>query len=238
MICFALESESSPMRDKLRHQGEGALPFILLGNLGLHECLLIHTGMGAETARDRLAAALDHAVAPPSLLISAGFAGALDPALPAGHLFLARNATHPDLYEPSAAFLEDRGFSFATGRLHTSPQIIELPEEKARLARETGAQAIDMESSALADLCKQRGIPMVSLRVISDNATDPVPVPFSVCIDPKTGVARPIPIALHLLLHPWRIRAFLQFAKTATRSRSILAEAIAQLLPVIQTLRG
>ncbi len=235
-LTFALPSESLSLREHFRHTGETAYPHAVLGSLGLHECLLVHTGIGAAHTRERLAPVLNDPVLRPTLLISSGYAGALSPELPAGVLFLAKNFSAPESLQIAHDLLTDRQIPVRAGRLYSSSQMLETPEEKQALGKRTKCDAIDMETEAIAALCAEHGLPMLSLRAISDNAVDPVPVPFEVCIDLATGRPRIASILWHLLGHPWRIPGFLQFAKKATQSRELLGQGIATLLPQLQPL--
>jgi adenosylhomocysteine nucleosidase len=61
------------------------------------------------------------------------------------------------------------------GRLLTVDSIVRKPAERRRLAAEHAAIACDMESYAVADLCRQRGVPFLAIRVISDAVDDVLP---------------------------------------------------------------
>lgn len=106
----------------------------------------------------------------PSLLISAGFSGALQPELRTGDLVLATEVVDRQgkcwpAIAPAA--WDDR--NIAAGRLLTSSELVSDPQEKQRLGREYGALAVDMESAVAARLCHEHKVPFASLRVISDD---------------------------------------------------------------------
>ena len=54
------------------------------------------------------------------------------------------------------------------GRLLSAPRIIAEVQEKQQLGQDCGAAAVDMESACAAAFCLERGLPFVSIRVISD----------------------------------------------------------------------
>ncbi len=121
---------------------------------------LRQTAMGAE----RTAAAL--AGAAPGLLISTGFAGALQSGLRTGELIAEELFPCPE----AAAALRRSGFPMHFGRLAHSDRVLADPEDKLSLGRSTGALAVDMESSAVRAWAQARGTPALALRVILDEA--------------------------------------------------------------------
>jgi adenosylhomocysteine nucleosidase len=222
-ITFALPEESRDFAGSLRHPGVTGAPSCeaLLGNTGAGECLLFHTGMGQARARERVARLLrEH---PVKRLISAGYAGGLDPALAAGSLFLARNYSDSRWLAQAQAALKGRA---RIGVLATAPNVLETRDEKARFARQTGADAVDMETAAIHALCLEHGVPMLSLRVISDPAGEELTVPFSVCFDAVTERPRPAALLGFLLRNPSRVTGFIQFALRMSRVRGVLTDAL------------
>jgi adenosylhomocysteine nucleosidase len=81
----------------------------------------------------------------PGLVIAAGFCGALVPALAVGDV-----VTSP--------------------RILTVDRLVADPSEKRRLAELHGADAVDMESAAVAEVCAERGMPFLAVRAVSDTA--------------------------------------------------------------------
>jgi adenosylhomocysteine nucleosidase len=98
-------------------------------------------GVGREDAR--LAADVLIAAMRPRLIISAGFCGALVPSLRVGDI-----VTSP--------------------RLVTVDHLVADPAEKRRLAELHHADAVDMESAAIAEVCAERGVAFLAVRAVSD----------------------------------------------------------------------
>ncbi len=99
------------------------------------------TGVGRPRAR-AAAEQLLH-TSTPGLVVAAGFCGALVPELRVGDV-----VTSP--------------------RIVTVDHLVGDPAEKRRLAAETGADAVDMESAAVAEACAGRGVSFLAVRAVSD----------------------------------------------------------------------
>jgi adenosylhomocysteine nucleosidase len=128
----------------------------------------------------------------PRWIVSAGFAGALDPALARDDLVLATEVVDLDgghfaidLSVPEAA----QGQRISSGRLLTVDAIVRTAAEKAGLRARFGADLVDMETSAVAALCGGRGIRFLSVRVISDEAHTDLP-PEVLSVLGRTGSYR------------------------------------------------
>ncbi len=206
-LTFAVPHESHDFRRALR------------GNPALRDVLLAHTGIGTAAAEKCVRALLaEHR---PRWLLSAGYAGALNPALAHGELFLSTNFTAPELLNRSKT---------RRGILTTQPHAAETPEQKAALARDTGAQAVDMETSAIARVCAEHGVPMLSLRAISDTASAHIPVPLNVSYDLARQRPRIGALLAFLARNPSRIVPFTRFVRGLTPARAALTAAILEIL--------
>src|SRR5262249_40130393 len=128
----------------------------------------------------------------PPWLISAGFAGALDPTFTRNDVFLAtevREPGHPPLAIDSYVSIESPSLRIRQGRLLTLDHIIRTAVEKAELRRSHEADAVDMESAAVAALCGERLVKFLAIRVISDDARTDLPAEV-LSILGKTGSYR------------------------------------------------
>ena len=61
------------------------------------------------------------------------------------------------------------------GNLLSSSQPIETPADKATAFRNTGAAAVDMESTTVAEIAARHHLPIIAVRVIVDAAADRLP---------------------------------------------------------------
>ncbi len=229
-ITFALRDESQDIARALQQpRTEGGREFpVVIGKLGGRETVIAHTGMGLDRVRERLPRLFEKCKV--ESVISGGYAGGLDPSLSSGALVLAENYSHPALLAKAQAVLKER---CASGLMATSSVALETPAEKAAFQRKTGALAVDMETSAIAEICAARGVPLLSLRVITDAALEELAVPFSVCFDAKTERPRIASLLAFLLMHPARIPGFARFVGGVNRSRRSLTDAIAEVVAAI-----
>ena len=113
----------------------------------------------------------------PSRIISAGFAGALNPTLNRNDLALPEeirdlDGGHFPIVRPETL---GAGIRHLTGRLLTVDRLILDSAEKAELHRTSGADLVDMESSAVAAVCGEKLVRFLSVRVISDDARTDLP---------------------------------------------------------------
>lgn len=229
-ITFALPAESS---DFVRLLAKPATPVgagdeSIRGQIHGRSAAVFHTGVGEKSCRARIEKFLGQQQV--RYLISAGFAGALDPGLRVGDLLLSENFSSPALLD--AAHRDFPGGAPFVGKLATVPAVIDTKSERQRWAAESGAVAVDMETEVIAAACAARGIPMLSLRVISDTPAEPFPAPTAVLFDlekQKTNFGR---LALHLVTHPGAVTRLNAFRRRIGLARQSLTSALDQLLRV------
>jgi purine-nucleoside phosphorylase len=187
------------------------------------------------------------------MLISSGFAGSLTDQLGVGDVILAENFSDPAAinrvmqggvpatFKLSHANTGSRELSPPLNgrvrivKLVTVDRMVDHAEERARIAKEHSAAAIDMETDVIAEACAGIAIPMISLRVISDSPVAPFPVPAEVLFDIKrqrTSFGRLIP---YVLAHPSAIGRLSRFADQINRARTILTDAV---LNVVTNIRS
>ena len=161
-------------------------------------------------------------------LISAGFAGALREDLQVGDLVLAENFSDPHLLSIAQRILNDRKMHVA--KLFTSSAVIDSPAGRNKIAAQQNAVAVDMETETIAQVCRAPGIPVLSLRVVSDSLREPFPAPPNVLFDierQRTDIGR---LLLYLLRHPGAVWPLIRFARQTARARKVLTNAIVDLI--------
>jgi nucleoside phosphorylase len=225
-VTFALPAESSDFLRRLVNQSRTDRngTRIIRGIIADREIQVLHTGVGEKACRERLGKFLEGQQF--DVLISTGFAGALNDQLQIGDLLLAKNFSTIDLNEK-------RSFStlpIHTADLLTASALIDSSEERNNVARASGAAAVDMETEFIARACAARGVPLVSLRIITDTPRKSFPAPPNVLFDIQQQRTDALKLATFFLAHPNRVPRLVQFAKRIARARTVLADALVKVV--------
>jgi len=226
-VTFALPAESQEFLRFLGSKSQANRNGIqtIRGRSDHRAIEVLHTGVGEKVCRQRVAKFLEDKQL--NCLISAGFAGALNDDLQIGDLLLAENFSTIDLSETPALL---SGSQIHIADLLTVPALIHSGEERNKLGLTSGAAAVDMETEFIAHACSARGIPLLSLRVISDTPHHLFPVPANILFDIERQQTRILKLATHLLANPGHVPHLVRFAKQIARARSILASALTDIL--------
>jgi len=220
-VTFALPSESSQflrrLGNKSRTDRKGIS--IVRGTIGHRSIEVVHTGVGEKICTERIAKFLENELF--DFLISAGFAGSLNHELQVNDLLVAKNFSTIDLKHASLS-----NVSIYAANMLTVPALIDSNEERERIARESRASAVDMETEFIARACTAHGIPLLALRVITDTPTQPFPAPANVLFDIQQQRTHIAVLARFFLTHPKRVPGLVQFARRVARARKILASAL------------
>ncbi len=177
--------------------------------------------IGGGTAEGAARAAAQLAASGVDALLSFGLAGGLDPALRPGALVIPaavltngeRLAADPGLLQawqgPTAALLL------------ASENIIASRGDKQAAFAATGAQAVDMESGALARAARRAGLPWAVLRVICDPAERDLP-PAAFAALSVSGAIAGWRIARSILANPAQVPALIRLGGDAALARRTL----------------
>jgi adenosylhomocysteine nucleosidase len=177
------------------------------------EAVLVFGGIGADAARRATEAAI--ALYEPELVLSVGFAGAVDPALKVGEIF-----------SPCRVIDVQDGSSVETGigdGVLVSVAAIAGAEQKAKIAESYGAQAVDMEASAVARGAQARGVRFMAVKAISDESTFVMPS-MDRFVD-RDGQFRETAFAASVAAQPWLWSKVFHLARNSAKaSRALCAE--------------
>ena len=154
------------------------------------------------------------------MVLTCGFAGGLNPALPIGAVLCEADENFP-LHQ---ALL---GAGALAGRFHCAERVAVTAYEKATLRERTGADAVEMESGIIRRLCRERGIPSATVRVISDTAQEDLPLDFNALMKPngKLSLGR---LARDVLRRPRELPALMALGrqtKLAARNLAVVLRA-------------
>ena len=136
----------------------------------------ICSGAGPQYARAAAECLLEDGA---TRLVTAGTAGGLHPALRTGDLIVADRILAREgegisaVGETAAASAwRPRGQRILRGALVTCTEVIATPAEKARLYRQTGALAVDMENAGVVRAADRHHAACVILRAVCDTAAE------------------------------------------------------------------
>lgn len=163
-------------------------------------------------------------------LLSFGIAGALDPGRSAGDLIVANDIVLPNgerlPCDPAwqgdlRRSLQGGAFSTISGTVLGSVVPLLTLADKARAYALSGAQAVDMESHAVAQVAARAGLPFLAIRAIADTAHDALPgfVTDAVTEDGKPDTLK---AALALMSRPWQLPSALRLAQRSNKALSVL----------------
>ncbi len=153
-----------------------AVRWLATTRIGGSKAVLVANGAGRAAASGATRALLEQGGA--HAVVSTGFAGALDPSLEVGDIFVAESVldngqTHPALPPMSCPPGARRG------TLITVDEVVVSSRSKQDLRLASGAQAVDMEAAGVASEAARYGVDFYCIRSISDTATLDLPVDFN-----------------------------------------------------------
>jgi adenosylhomocysteine nucleosidase len=205
LICFALTEEAAPFRKMAAGRADVSILIVGIGRQNAEKSVREFLAGGASVLASRepalaAPARLAGTLALPSLVITCGFAGGLNPDLKIGDVvfdaepFPSRRrgdesqieekleTPHVVSYEKLVAAGAKPAKFFCADRIATTAA------EKKALRDETGADVVEMESAAIHAVCRERGIPCITVRVISDTADEDLPLDFNALAKPDKSL--------------------------------------------------
>jgi len=216
-IVAALEREVAPLIGKwtvrtIEHAGQSYRLFEK-GNAAA-----VCGGIGSAAARRATEAII--AAVQPGIVLSVGFAGALDPSLKVAAVL-----------EPRIVVNAGDGSRSDTGRgagtLVTAGGVASA-EQKFRLREAYAAVAVDMEAAAVAQGAQSRGVSFAAIKAVSDEAGFDMP-PMDHFVD-GAGKFRLVRFVLHVAIRPSLWVTTMTLARNSARAGRALHTALEQYL--------
>jgi adenosylhomocysteine nucleosidase len=186
LICFAVKEEMK------------FFPYPCQGPGGVQ---LWVTGIGRRNAAENIRDAI--ASVQPERVITAGVAGGLNPRLKCGDIVYDQ-----DFDAGFGRELEE--FGAIPAKFHCHRRVAITTEEKAALWQETGADAVEMESSVIRTICREFQIPSATVRVISDGARQDLPLDFNALMTSEDRINY-LKLMWAVFSRPSRIPELIQF---------------------------
>ena len=196
VVVAALSQEFAGLRKHLRDESvseeDGIRSFC--GQLEGRSVALVVSGVGVQNAARATRLALKRHS--PKCVISIGYAGGLTPAAKPGAIILPALACEkgdarlktcvplfPQEISPDAGLLklaqsaaQEIRQSPVGGTILTVPAVIATRAAKKALHAQTGAVAVDMESTGIGAACREAGVRCVFVRCVTDGVEDEIPV--------------------------------------------------------------
>jgi adenosylhomocysteine nucleosidase len=212
-IVAALDREVQPLakRWRINNREYGGRNFKFFEN-GL--AVLVCGGIGAEAARRACEAVIK--LYQPRLVISAGFAGALDPRLEVGRILtphLVIDANDSSRTEVGSGNGVVVSFN-AVADVH----------QKLKLGSAYGADAVDMEAAAVARGADAHGTPFVAVKAISDEVGFEMPsLDKFIARDGQFQAAR---FAMFAAVRPWLWPGVIRLRANTKKASRALCRAL------------
>ncbi|MBN2021622.1 MAG: hypothetical protein JW809_02410 [Pirellulales bacterium] len=192
-FVFALGIEAGGLVDLLEDRTSARVRSGLVrqGRLGGRRVVLVESDAGAQ----RAAAAAETLLVGhrPEWIASAGFAGGLAPEVKRHDIVLANAVAAPDGRRLSIDLRAEPGSlgpGVHVGRILSTDEIVRQPADKRELGRRHEALAVDLESLAVAEVCRDRRVRFLAVRVVTDTVDEQLPADVQRLTDQPSTAAR------------------------------------------------
>ena len=179
--------------------------------------VLVCGGIGAEGARRATEAVIS--LYTPRLVYSVGYAGALEPGLRVGEIITPARVI--DAGDGSSIRIAG-GNSVLVSHRHVAS-----PAQKSKLWQSYGAQAVDMESAAVARAADLNAVPFKALKVISDEFD--FDLPDAERFVDSDGRFREGRFAVYAALRPWLWGRVIRLARNSARATQALCRCLSEI---------
>jgi nucleoside phosphorylase len=256
LICFALKEEAAPFRKiaagktgiTILHTGIGRQNAEkslreFLGSAPAPGAAIGASPIAIRKANDEASFATREGACAPELVLTCGFAGGLNPELKLGDIIFEIPNRRDEFHESpikSLTFFSVwdswnsslREKLIASGakpaKIFCADRIATTVAEKKKLRAETGADAVEMESAAIHAVCRERGIPCATVRVISDTANEDLPLDFNALSKPDKNLDYG-KLFLTIAKSPGKIGVLMQLQKKTKFAAEQLADVLAKI---------
>jgi len=234
-LVFALSIESGCLVDMLRQvhvtRGDGFI--VRLGRYGSRDVVLVESGPSGHRAAKAAHAMID--AHRPRFVVSAGFAGGLSPQARRQDLVVATsllNVIGSEITLDPANLVPwlDEVPNLHCGRLLTFDRVVRLREEKQELGRRNDALAVDMESFAVAEVCRERSVAFLAIRAISDTVDDELPRDIGKLLSQRSFAGQLGAAIGSVLRRPAAVKDLFNLHQNALASSSRLARFLGMLI--------
>ncbi len=223
-LVYALSMEAGALEDRLKGLIgiRGGKFKVRQGGLKGKGIVVIHAGVGRENAR----AATETLIAGnrPQWVISAGLAGGLRADLKRGDILMADSILGEDGSRLAIDLQMPATPGVHVGPLVTADRPVLKADDKRALGQRSGALAVDMETLAVAEVCRREEQRFLAVRVISDTVDEKLPEDVERLLRKKTLARRVGAAAGSLLRRPSAVKDLWRLRETALECSIRLAK--------------
>jgi adenosylhomocysteine nucleosidase len=217
LACFALKEEAAPFRKIAA---------------GKPDVAILIVGIGRQNAERFLREYL--VLNKADIVFTSGFAGGLNPDLKIGDVvFEIANCQSSIVNDPEPPDVGCHQILMAAGakpaKFFCADRIATTMAEKKKLRDETGADVVEMESAAIHAVCREHGIPCMTVRVISDMANEDLPLDFNLLAKPDKSLDFG-KLAWAIAKSPGKIGALMDLQKKTSFAAERLAAVLEKLI--------
>lgn len=174
LVTAATPWEAKPLARRWDLSPAGADGREFAGKVGERELRLIQTGMGRERSLAALRSMEERGTAAPRLVVSAGFAGALQEGLRPGDLVADLRGAPLEWVQSARESASRLKLPLYLGNFHVADRVLG-PQEKRAIGQERRALAVDLETAAVREWCERRGAAFAGVRAIFDSLSERAP---------------------------------------------------------------
>jgi len=198
--------------------------------------VLVRTGVGKQRAAEAALQTIEQFS--PDRLLSIGYAGGLVPELEVSDLIVAEQIVD---VESSAEFVPDQqwlhlaqntsaseNYKVISGKLVTADKVIHSPLDKKEFGERFSAQAVEMETSAIAKVATDNNLPFLSVRAISDSVDQEILDSSSFL--GSDGEISKLKAGWYVLTHPGSIASALSLRSQTQQATRTMTEFVSNLL--------
>jgi adenosylhomocysteine nucleosidase len=231
----AMKIETRPFLRRIGRYRRGSIGRFTCYRFSIHAqpCVLVETGVGRSRAADAVEALLH--VETPGLVVSFGIAGAPLAGLRVGDVVFGLSVCELDggipgplrplAQMPSKAWQAvELATQFSGARVLHGVMVTTRAEQIIDWTR-SEHPVLEMETSAIAEVCAKAGIPLVALRSVSDSRDDPIPFDLAHFVDDQYQVMTRRFLAA-VLRRPSFLTALLRLRGNAVRAAEAAAAAV------------
>ncbi len=167
---------------------------------GEDRLLMTANGAGPRLAAEAVRIAARHER--PDVVGSVGYCGALDTILRVGDIVVGDRVLAPESEEQFEVKIPVANRRHICGTIVSIDRFVQTAGEKRRL-RVSGGVAVEMEAAGIARETRGFGLPLVCIRVVTDEAEEGFNVDYNAARDAQ-GRFRPTRLVFAAMARPWR----------------------------------